>query len=79
MSVIRIYGSTIINLTRALSVSKSSTDKIHFVFPISNYYSGNSSWSNDRQSYEFAFESQTERDKEHSDIADSLKKYYQKP
>lgn len=63
MSVIRIYGSTIVNLTKAISISKASSNK--FVFPISNYSSGGSAWASDVQNYNFTFDSYEKRDKEY--------------
>lgn len=78
MSVIRLYGATILNLTKVFSITKYDYQKIKFVFPLSNYYQGGSTWASDSQTYEIKFNSEHERDAEHTDIAETLKRYYQK-
>ncbi len=76
-SVVRLYGSALINLTKITSFNQVG-NRIIFAMPLSNYYNGCSKWVCDRQPCSVTFKDALEAQNEIQSIKSVLNDYYTK-
>lgn len=77
MSLVRIYGKSVINLTKIISVEQTN-NILRFYMPLSNYFMGGFLWQSDSLTVRVKFNSIEESTSELLSIQKSLDDYLQK-